>query len=866
MPDRSALSEPLAPGTSPFNLAVELAWDYSFGPNMGSPPVGVAADGVGRLYLKVSKQDPSVGPAIGRVDIRLSDRDENTEPEILGKVMKATVTEGYTTEANGASETTASNAAPLGGTFWFWYVAPDDFVAERPRDEDARERLVQANLTVTFADGTQETLVQGVKVVRPPLMLVHGLGGSSDTWNNFYYLDDGSRRYFKYDTGRFIVIATPDLLAYESFAYNSKLLLGPQHRQSFYQTLRLLRNHGYAANQVYYVGHSMGGSVARYAIGTGGESLGGIGISYAREENYGQGYIDRLITLDTPHLGTPWADLVTDVLIPELNNWKLKISTEVVQYLVGDVLSHGSPLSSFMKRDVGGLLGQYVPSSAVTDLKRYGGETFPETEVPAYLIAGDFWPGKQGVPDAELPPHVWETIRASKQLVNTLNLIYKAYRVYATGEVKAALESLEGVSEAKRAIRTLQIVLAAYYASAVVVDGDLFVSVNSQLAGRPWGESSSGKGALVIDAVSHAILPNRVTQDFEAGNAVFDLLNASIGEGGPFLRSIPPSSGSALAGKAPGFGANLSTRSLSGTGRQVTVADLADLTILSPQPGSSATAGDVLDLRVSLDDTTGLSYIEVSFQGELYARTTPASIYDFQIPVTGTAVDSQAVAVVALFDRGDSTLVAADHVVLDVAPSSPLQRFEVSPLVTTMEPGSVRRPEYTAIFAESIAELGAGSEGLTAEVEDPSVVAFNPVEKTFEGLNEGETSAVVTYRGLADTLYFNVGGLPASPNEVLPVELGPEVRMAERFVLEGTYPNPFNLEATVRFAVREALPVRVELYNALGQRVAVLYEGTPAAEQMEEVRIDGSRLPSGLYFVRLVGEGISATQKVVLLR
>lgn len=35
---------------------------------------------------------------------------------------------------------------------------------------------------------------------------------------------------------------------------------------------------------------------------------------------------------------------------------------------------------------------------------------------------------------------------------------------------------------------------------------------------------------------------------------------------------------------------------------------------------------------------------------------------------------------------------------------------------------------------------------------------------------------------------------------------------------------------------------------------------------MEEVRIDGSGLSSGPYFVRLVGEGMSATRKVVLLK
>ncbi len=92
------------------------------------------------------------------------------------------------------------------------------------------------------------------------------------------------------------------------------------------------------------------------------------------------------------------------------------------------------------------------------------------------------------------------------------------------------------------------------------------------------------------------------------------------------------------------------------------------------------------------------------------------------------------------------------------------------------------------------------------------------------------------------------------------------VEMAERYVLEGAYPNPFNPEARFRFAVRESVPVRVGLYDALGREVRVLYAGTPAGSQMQEVRIDGRALTSGTYFVRLLGEGINAVKQITLLK
>jgi hypothetical protein len=98
------------------------------------------------------------------------------------------------------------------------------------------------------------------------------------------------------------------------------------------------------------------------------------------------------------------------------------------------------------------------------------------------------------------------------------------------------------------------------------------------------------------------------------------------------------------------------------------------------------------------------------------------------------------------------------------------------------------------------------------------------------------------------------------------VEAGSD-ELAEAFVLGPVYPNPFNPVASVSFAVREAGHVVLELYDALGRKVAVLYEGTPEASRYQAVRIDGTRLASGVYFVRMTGEhGVRAIQKITLLK
>ncbi|MCH7638176.1 MAG: FG-GAP repeat protein [Bacteroidetes bacterium] len=85
-------------------------------------------------------------------------------------------------------------------------------------------------------------------------------------------------------------------------------------------------------------------------------------------------------------------------------------------------------------------------------------------------------------------------------------------------------------------------------------------------------------------------------------------------------------------------------------------------------------------------------------------------------------------------------------------------------------------------------------------------------------------------------------------------------------VLEAAYPNPFNPEATFRFAAYEQQSVRADLVDVLGRVVAMLFEGDVAAGVMQTVRIDGAGLPSGTYAIRLTGETFSDALTLTLLK
>ncbi len=70
------------------------------------------------------------------------------------------------------------------------------------------------------------------------------------------------------------------------------------------------------------------------------------------------------------------------------------------------------------------------------------------------------------------------------------------------------------------------------------------------------------------------------------------------------------------------------------------------------------------------------------------------------------------------------------------------------------------------------------------------------------------------------------------------------------YTLEQNFPNPFNPTTHIQYGVPKPSRVVLEVYNALGQRVAVLQNGVQEAG-IHQVRWDASGSASGLYFYRI---------------
>ncbi len=84
----------------------------------------------------------------------------------------------------------------------------------------------------------------------------------------------------------------------------------------------------------------------------------------------------------------------------------------------------------------------------------------------------------------------------------------------------------------------------------------------------------------------------------------------------------------------------------------------------------------------------------------------------------------------------------------------------------------------------------------------------------------------------------------SSKTSVIEVEKEPVIKEAEL----SAHPNPFNNTTTVTFAISEPGNVRLEVYNYIGQQVAMLFDGYMKADKQYKAGFKTENLPEGMYF------------------
>jgi hypothetical protein len=85
------------------------------------------------------------------------------------------------------------------------------------------------------------------------------------------------------------------------------------------------------------------------------------------------------------------------------------------------------------------------------------------------------------------------------------------------------------------------------------------------------------------------------------------------------------------------------------------------------------------------------------------------------------------------------------------------------------------------------------------------------------------------------------------------------------FELRQNYPNP---STTISYSLPDGAKVKIDIYNLLGQKVAVLVDRVEAAGN-HSVTWDAHNFSSGIYYSRIRAEGektFEKTQKLALVR
>lgn len=91
---------------------------------------------------------------------------------------------------------------------------------------------------------------------------------------------------------------------------------------------------------------------------------------------------------------------------------------------------------------------------------------------------------------------------------------------------------------------------------------------------------------------------------------------------------------------------------------------------------------------------------------------------------------------------------------------------------------------------------------------------------------------------------------------------------SRKIQLNDNFPNPFNPSTTLSYSLERSARVNLSIIDVAGRRVATLVDGTVSAGEHRVMwrgcTDDGRSVASGMYFVRLQGDGETAVRKIAL--
>lgn len=722
------ISDPfIVTSSAPGGFSYTYEWDYSCPKPigiLGTPnPIGLAADGTARIFIKLSR-DALNPKAVKSIQLSiLPDGDNYSGSALLGKIMYANNI-SYDTEANNAtitSETKNFSTPSAANDFWFWLVAPDDFTHD-PSNQKG-ERKIKLNLLITYFDNSIEPSIPqqpSLTIVRPPLFLVHGINADAGAFKNTQYNVDGTRHNF--DDG---IIKNPvwkdayrlNLYNYESFATNAEVILGIiDHQVNYYNSilyhLALMHNAGYACNRVDYVAHSMGGCIARTIINLYVDSY--KPPSTATFKNYNQGFINKLITINTPHNGAYLADLLMDKYGTGLDNFLISSARSLFHIVDGFFVPDGSSLG----------VPHYKVSPAVKDLQaKHGGIRFKKTIVKNHLIGSDL---DQYDNTSEF------TLRRNNYLYQDLySVLLPSTNIF--NYINDNYQNKEYLS-----------------------DCDFVVPKSSQLPGKTFSDYTNiydspdyPSTASIVYGITES--HSSTTDDPAIGTRIMHLLNAPISTtSGYFADEI-------VANTNPNGDhtyRTLTTSSIQDS--TINYYDTLKIKIQAPISNSSVIVDSSVLIQFTIKDTAGLQLTRLFFQGHPFNSNSKALSQLFNIKVNPDAIGKDLVIAEAIYDSLGYTIIHTDSIMLIIKSLDTLKGFYLSTKSQFLNPRQFLQPTFNAVYTHYIGILNNNIDSLGFSIADTNVIRYDSVNYQFVAKDTGTTYIVFNYKGFLDTSFVYI--------------------------------------------------------------------------------------------------------------
>jgi hypothetical protein len=324
-------------------------------------------------------------------------------------------------------------------------------------------------------------------------------------------------------------------------------------------------------------------------------------------------------------------------------------------------------------------------------------------------------------------------------------------------------------------------------------------------------------------------------------------------------------------------------------------ADHPDAAIVSPNGGNTFTTSPVsVSWTQAADGANGRSIastrLEYSDDGgmswSLITASPGSSPYSWDVSALPTGQTYRVRAVVG--DDGSPQLVGADASDSDFTVAIPGNETR-GPVVVAgspaVAPDPVVKPNAATLVATitdamtgggnvTAAEWSAGASAAAAGTGTAMAGSFGTTQVAVSAalatgsLPSGATSLWVRGQDAAGN-WGPAAELPVQVNggSVVGADLA---ALPERFELAQSFPNPFRDGTRIAFALPEAAPVDLRVYNVGGQLVRTLVSG-PVAAGRHVVAWDGrdeggERVSSGVYFYRIVAGAEQAERKTVRLK